>query len=338
MITETYKSLEEKSQHFESFTIDNPKGFDDLLAIWQEPSGIFTKGSEKNYIFRGLTEAKYKLYNSAQRFWSGQELNKLGKTYQEFIQTEIDNTKSFQAYLLYKYYDAFGHDISEISILSFLQHYGAPTPLIDFTYWFDIAAFFATDGLLHVPSNDIDNYFSIYAIDISATKGEFPSIINHIDSNLIQLKKVLDDNVNTVNNSLTELQNVKELKYKDFHDFKLFYLPGYTPDGIKFNLPNNQSFNLTYNQNTLNIINQQGLLIFNSDESNPLEYFFAGNTANQSTFILPKIKCWNIHKSLSIYIKQYLTSNRDIPIDRDFIYPQEEFIAQRAFQEFKKMK
>lgn len=100
------------------------------------------KDNNKTIIFRGLTEAKYKLMSSAQRFWNVEELDRLGKSYQEFIQTEIDKAKGFQNRLLEKFFDAFGHPAYDLSILSFLQHYKAPTPLIDFTYNFDSALFF----------------------------------------------------------------------------------------------------------------------------------------------------------------------------------------------------
>jgi hypothetical protein len=50
------------------------------------------------------------------------------------------------------------------------------------------------------------------------------------------------------------------------------------------------------------------------------------------------MKCWNIHKSLKEYIVRHLTENQTIPIDKDFIYPQEEFIASNAFKEFKNFK
>lgn len=118
---------------------------------------------------------------------------------------------------------------------------------------------------------------------------------------------------------------------------KLFYLPGYTPKGIRFVLRSRPNFQLVYNQHNLNIINQKGLFVFNSDPTHPLEDFFSGGngTEFQSTFHLPKIKCWNIHKSLNEYIIRYLNEKNPIPIDKDFMYPQEEFIATNAYKQFK---
>src|SRR5664280_1507973 len=109
MIIETYKTLVEKSAYFDCDTIDTKDDFDSLAFYWTDGKDKTAKDAWRKVIFRGLTEAKYKLYNSAQRFWNGQELNHLGRTYQEFIQAEIDSARAFQAYLLLKFYRAFGH-------------------------------------------------------------------------------------------------------------------------------------------------------------------------------------------------------------------------------------
>ena len=334
MINTTYVTLADKGNHFDTINIETKTDLDNLILEWTK------RDDRKTIIFRGLTEAKFKLINSAQRFWNGEELDRLGKSYQEFIQTEIDKAKEFQNRLLEKFYDAFGHPAYDLSILSFLQHYKAPTPLIDFTYNFDSALFFATDGLKHNPSVDIDNYCSIYAIDTEAIPREFPSIISHIESSLSQIDKLLIENKGKRINTINVLKNYESLKYKTFHELKLFYLPGYTPAGIPFKLKSRPNFKLVYNQHNLNIINQKGLFVFNSDPAHPLEDFFSGGygTSFQSTFHLPKIKCWNIHKSLNEYIIRHLTEKRPIPINQEFMYPQEEFIASSAYKLFKNFK
>ena len=109
MIIETYKTLAEKANHFDCVNVDTKEEFDELAFYWTDGKDRTARDAWRKVIFRGLTEAKYKLYNSAQRFWMGQELSHLGRTYQEFIQTEIDKAREFQAYLLLKFYRAFGH-------------------------------------------------------------------------------------------------------------------------------------------------------------------------------------------------------------------------------------
>ena len=334
MTIPTYATLADKATKFESVNINSKAELDNLISEWKG------KNNNKTVIFRGLTEAKYKLINSAQRFWNAEELDRLGRSYEDFIQTEIDRAKTFHNNLLEKFYDAFGHPAYDLSILSFLQHYKAPTPLLDFTYSFDSALFFATDGLKHNPSLDIENYCSIYAIDTKGVPREFPSIISHIESSLSQIDKILIETKGQKINTSSVLKNFEQLKYKTFHGLTLFYLPGYTPIGIRFSLKSRPDFKLVYNQHNLNIINQKGLFVFNSDPTHPLEDFFSGgyDTGFQNTFLLPKMKCWNIHKSLNEYIIRHLTENRTIPIDREYMYPQEEFIASSAYKQFKNLK
>lgn len=335
MIIETYESLEEKSKHFECFNVNTKEEFDELAKYWTDAKDKPSLDTGFRYIFRGLTEAKYKLFNSAQRIWNGEELSNSGYSYQDFIQSEIDNAKSFQSNLLIKYYNAFGHPAYDLSILSFLQHYGAPTPLLDFTYRFDSAAYFAMEGLRHNPSEDIENYCSIYSIDTKLTFRRFPSIIDHIKFSLSQIDEILERNPDQNIDISNVLDNIGGLKYETFQGLTLFHIPGYSPNGYSFKLKGVPHFNLVLNQHNLNIINQAGLFVFNSDPTNPLEYHFTGELEIGKTFHLPKIKCWNIHKSLNDYITRYLTENRHMPINRAFMFPQEELIAKTAFQKFK---
>ncbi len=114
--------------------------------------------------------------------------------------------------------------------------------------------------------------------------------------------------------------------------------PGYRKNGFAFSLKSTPSFNLVYNQQNLNVINQRGLFILSSSPNEPLEYFFPNKNIDNKERI-SKIKCYNIHKSLSEYIIFKLQHDkngrrRKIPIDKDFIYPQEEMIAAKAFQHY----
>lgn len=327
MRIDIYKSLADKDPHFNSKTIDDKSALDALITRWSQ------KDDSKNLIFRGVIDAKYKLYNSGQRAWLSQELNKLGKSYNNFIQTEIDKAKAYQNNLLVKFYNAFGHPAYDLSILSFLQHYGAPTPLLDWTYNFDNSLFFASDGLKHYPSEDIDNYFSIYAIDTNWNG--FISITEFINNSLEGLDKAFRT---FPGSDYTDIENqFSSLKYDFFSGLQMFYVPGYVSGSLPFPIPSRLNFVLVYNQHNLNIINQEGLFVFNSDDTIPLEDYFKGldSSSKDDKFRLPKIYCWNIHKSLSEYIIRYLNEKTPIPINKEFIYPQEEAIALNSFIEFK---
>ena len=54
---------------------------------------------------------------------------------------------------------------NDISVLGYLQHHNCPTPLLDWTYSFEIALFFGIDELDKNQSvKEIEDYFSLYYI------------------------------------------------------------------------------------------------------------------------------------------------------------------------------
>lgn len=327
MKIEFYKSLNKKKDYFESTNIDTKSDLDDFMLLWNK------KDNNQKIMFRGLSEAKYKLYNSAQRFWLGEELEKLNKPYLDFINDQIEYAKNYQQGLLKKFYNSFGHKAYDLSILSFLQHYGAPTPLLDFTYNLDCALYFATYQTNHFPSNGIENYFSIYAIELNKTKNEFPSIIDH----LLGSADAVDEAYEKYPKEKLDASNItvplENLSFTHFQDLKLFYIPGFRRNGYQIAIKNLPEFQLLFNQQNLNVINQNGLFIYTSDSKHPLEDYFTGSKSSfQGTHRLPKIKCWNIHKSFKEYILDKLNKKS---INHDYLFPQEELIAKNAFKSYK---
>lgn len=326
---EIYSSFDEKMQVFDQVNITNKDQLDQTISEYKKEQ------SKYGLVFRGCTEAKYKLYNSAQRKWLNIEIQNLGSTYYDFITLEIQNARNWQNRLLEKFFSAFGQPAFDLSILSFLQHYGAPTPLLDWTYSFENSLFFATDGLKYADSNNsIDNFCSIYIID--TRWHELMDLLKFLQNTLSQIDDIISKYPKV--DAENELNKLQQLNYFNLHQLKLAQIPGYRRNGFAFSLRNRPSFNLIYNQQNLNIINQKGLFIFNSSEDKPLEYFFKGQNTpvENSPYYLPKIKCLNIHKSLYEYIQYFLTDSRRrrFPINKEFIYPQEEMIANKAFQHF----
>jgi hypothetical protein len=324
---ETYSSLEEKGEAFEQTNIKTKVQLDEIIES-------YTVNVNKNLLFRGCNEARYKLYNKAQREWLSKELYNLGFTFEEFITNEIKNAKSWQADLLMKYFSAFRLLPNDLMILGFLQHYGAPTTLLDWTYSFKNSLFFATDRLKLIESdNEIDNYFSVYIIDNE--KHNIPDYIEDLKYETAIVSPMLDYASDKDKKSKKEmLESWFSLEYNVISKSEILVIPGYQENSL---LHENKklSFNLVYNQQNLNIINQQGLFIFNNTSDKPLEFI-----CNDKPYlgimkrVYNKIRCLNIHKSLFEYTKKRLNEHKPFPINREFIYPQEELIAKNAFNQF----
>lgn len=126
-------------------------------------------GGKSNFgdltIFRGVSEAKWKIISSCQRtFLYGKVF---GDDMRGFIRREIDALEESIDGLLKKYYEALGVPITDFIYLSFLQHYGAATTLIDFTRDCKTALWMAASNVQYSTSyaDGIGNYFSLYWID-----------------------------------------------------------------------------------------------------------------------------------------------------------------------------
>jgi hypothetical protein len=169
----TYKDLEEKRFFFsngqkESFVIDTKTALDNWFNNMQLEEKLESEIDPTAWIYRGMTEAKHKLLTSSQRLWISHEMSQwANKNYIEFISDLVDkaneNTLINQVFKLYNY----TRRDREFPILSLLQHYGAPTPLMDWTYNNNVALFFATDYLKKEKESraKIDDYFSLYRIN-----------------------------------------------------------------------------------------------------------------------------------------------------------------------------
>jgi len=149
---------------------------------------------------------------------------------------------------------------TELSYYSILQHYGKPTPLIDFTFNFLIALFFSLEHIDRNISKDItemDNYFSIF-------------FINEKDINLIDTSEQL----NAVA-KFNELSNDYFRIYEDYSEQKV--LEG--TDRIR-KINSREVFFLRHNEtykkivdinNNQRIIVQEGAFVYNDFEYYPLE-------------------------------------------------------------------
>ena len=263
------------------------------------------RGNGKHFFFRGLSEAKYKLYTSGQREYIQNEYEKLDILYPDFMRFLYDKVSSNRDLLEY-------HKVAHIQenasyFFTYLQHYGAPTPYIDFTTDILVALFFCFYHSQHIPSDKkIDNFCSVYYIaqsDIDYLVDKY-NRLNDMPNN--QQHRQTDNKFSKADLSLNTLQGL-ETFYMDWHRQQ----GDFATKRFVYRMPNRY------------MLVQKGALIYNADGTKPLE--------NIDDF-KQKIGCLNIHKSLCDYIKVAYLKN---DVTEEKLFPDESKIAKQAYLEFK---
>lgn len=168
-----YDNLDAKSSKFkysEQARITRESDFNNFFHTHDGKEREFVKSS----IFRGVGEAKWKIFSSCQRaFLSGKVF---GVNQSSFIEREINHLEDS---VLSDYYKKLGIPPTVFLYLSFLQHYGAPTTLIDFTAGYKTALWMAASNIQYpnIGEEDIDGYFSLYWID-KDTQNEISEVLD----------------------------------------------------------------------------------------------------------------------------------------------------------------
>lgn len=322
MKLEEYNSLTEKEPFFRTTTITTSKEFDETYEIL----------SGKGLLYRGIHEAKYKIYTSAQREWITNEYSQQGIDFTHFIQSIINNIRKNS--ILSNYYKSLNINENDLLYISLLQHHGAPTPLLDFTYDLNTALYFALEKVQPTASNmDIDNFFSIYIINKEEYGNEFVDIISLLDHGLVSGTGMLKDFIAQNPNSHLDYSLLS-----DVDKYTKWIKQDGSNDGLCkmdcgfLNNPLNSSTISMFETNeilywsNINLIAQKGCFVFYTKDNEPLEQYFGG--VNK---YLSKLKCINIHKSLACYIKKkYLQG-----LSKNDIYPDLNILCKIAYGQFK---
>ena len=317
-----YKELQDKGNYFDNYAIKTLKDFDTFY------SGF---ANEKGLIYRGVNEAKFHIYTSAQRFWLTDNL-KSQSTFTCFIDVLLNKLKSDNTII--EYLNSTDVAYNDVLGLAMLQHFGAPSTLIDFSLNLNCALFFAFDRMKKGNSyNEIDDYVSIYVVNRKSLDNSLlPNLTEMYAHGMETGTKMIEDLIAEdpkIRVDFSLIQNIDE--------FVCLYDPKNPQGGLSsFNTPFyignplvEKSFstfkdNQKFYWSNINLIAQKGCFILNTHESLPLEEFMASNGY--------KIKCFNIHKTLSEYIKD------KIKLRYDDIYPDLHKRISSIYTDYLKMK
>ena len=296
---DTYNSFEEKDQYFKfgGLKIDTDKDFKHY-SLWLQ-----VQFSKEDFIFRGVPEAKYKIFSSAQRKWH-EIASKTDdyfdeEKYDNFIISLMKKCKEWNLGTVPNLLNTYNiNENNAIAYLSFMQHYEMPTPLIDFTKKPNKALFFAVNSIpdkISESSIEINNYFSIYYAYQTNPAYEI-------------FKHIFDENrENNVNG---------EFNYEDL-----------TKNGITLITDRIDEFKIV---NNIRIANQEGLFFYNNSpylsieeqykEFSDLLLLEIGKEELEKLLIPDTFAgCLNFHKKYAKHIKEILNQ---MQITSEFIYPE----------------
>ncbi len=339
-----YKSTLQKSNNFVQTNIDTIEDFD---KIYDE----FKLKTET--LFRGQREAKWRLYSKLQRRWIDEKLNETEESYESFLNNLVEIGQAecgaqIKEILQQNHIDT----DNPISILGYLQHHGCPTPLLDWTYKFQNALYFALDDLVQSETTiEIDNYCCVYYIDEKDFEGG--NLRKIIEQGLLELgKPLLDKAIKLISNGNEKMKLEMKEKFgkRSFFDNQRITGSGLIAHMTRIhhliNIPiiyfsdrDVESGILFSLRNSKNIQNQDGVFTWNSDPAKPIE--LVGDETYKESLTEDEAEnysfcsCFNINKKLVDHIRKRLGEDG---ITKDFIYPTPDISTCEIFENAKKEK
>ena len=299
-----YQTFKEKEQFFKRHTINTIDEFNN----WRDN---YRDNPDKWY--RTLSESKYRVYTSVQRSWITNDTicqrlrNRFNiNCFNDYVFNLLELVKNNDA--IHRYFDAQDIELNDALLFALLQHYGYPSPFLDFTYDLDTTLFFSIpDGgnlpLPTFPPNDsINDYFSVYVID--GRIDWFQCSMQRIEANgAANMERLLADIEGEVDT--TEVQNqMRTLDYQTFSELPFVMVDGPLMGVQQIQIPS-LGFTANYHIENPRLDSQMGLFLCNPSENEVMEEVVY-NTTNQTL-----IECFDIHKSLRQHIiDEFLTPNK----------------------------
>lgn len=307
MNTPIYNSFDEKAARFKNnFKIDKIDELDEMINALQK---------DNNNLYRGINTATYKLYSSSQVQWmlSNAINTKDVDAYYKFIVDCIDVIRKDDT--VKHYIDSINFD-NDLYVLALMQHFGIPTPMIDFSHSILNALFFAYDKSnmnISGTQDQLSDYISIYVIS------------RNIDWINCSAQYVMQNSAEQLNTRLKAnnlfaagrldvrdvIYDFIKIPYENFKDWSFIAVDDNPNTSVEVNIPV-VKFSCKYQIINDRILSQQGMFIANNSVDTPLVELM-NEKCNNKFF-----DCYNIHKNLLEYIKKtYLVKNG---VDEKMIY------------------
>lgn len=300
-----YASLEEKRDKFLKYEIINTQ---EEFTSLSERFETFESNKKEHYLFRGVNNSSYQLYSSAQRLWIGRGLDTTGLSFRKLIASILREAKKKNE-ILSSYLARLGIVQNDWLILSFLQHYGAATPFIDFSRRYKIALYFAFDNMNSCGGNDIDEYVSIYYYKTVDVARDIAPSVYRLAINAAQHIQSWEEG----------LSIWSDLSYsKTMAKHPLVLVPAYSRQSDIYN--DKKKKVSVYTVANLNSTAQEGEFICNSSPDKPLEDAMICNNKRY-------LSCVEIHKGLYEYILKKYLRFPDLCKAKELYYPDEKDVA-----------
>lgn len=283
-----FTTIEEKRR---AYDYEQVGSLDEALQVLKK----WKKRDSDNVYFRGQAEGSWKIYASAQREWLDKELNVAYGCYHGFLSRLLSDFKENGSTFLKKYCKV----VIDVSIFSTSQHYGAPTPFVDWTSSFDVALYFASLGNENCVGFETDSYCSVYCLAVG--KG-----LKTPDNDLIRFSTLLENHKKEMQKVQREFGKIPGSDYQEalnFDVWKNFPVIWMEESENELMLISNPRLDL-----------QGGAFVYNSDPEKSLDQIFTGrkmSDGDTDDLLLPKICCLDIHKSVLPQLQNYL-KNKNI--------------------------
>lgn len=311
-----YKNFEEKKTIFlDNRKIDTFGEFRKCISELKEHSSDF--------VYRGISNASFKMYSSAQRQWIDNDGVKVKgyphDSYEDFLSKIVNRAKKLSC--VKRYLKQHNIHYNEMWLLALMQHYGAPSIMLDFSHDIFSSLFFMCDGA-GKPSDhgELGDYVSLYFMS------------SRLDWLMATVQRITSDAVDNVRMKIIPVYGTsKPQMYENFlHEVETLPFCKYIEDGIPFvslegpcggkvqiNIPE-LGFSTSYDIVNGRLRKQSGLFFSVFSESEPFaELLLKAETPKQFSYnsdgsvnenliseeAKKNIHCWNVHKSLVPMIK-----------------------------------